>query len=88
VSSTRCRLSGISPLSFLPVAFFFFVFFFPVFVLYIPFVSPIQYVCVLLKFYLDFSWLDARSTLFYLRMCVNVINAQMQFWQGLLYLHK
>jgi hypothetical protein len=30
---------------------FFFGFFFFAFVLYIPLVSPIQYVCVLLKFY-------------------------------------
>jgi hypothetical protein len=38
---------------------------------------PVQSVCVLLKFYWNFCWLDARLALFYLRVSVNVRDAKM-----------
>jgi hypothetical protein len=61
-------------LSLLPVACFLGFF---CFMLCIPIVSPVQSACVLLNFYWNFCWLDARSALFYLRVSVNVRNAQM-----------
>jgi hypothetical protein len=39
--------------------------------------SRVQSACVLLKFYWNFCWLDARSALFYLKVSVNVRDAQM-----------
>jgi hypothetical protein len=56
---------------------FFFFFFFSCFCVCISLVSLVQYTCVLLKFYWNFSWLDARSAIFYLRVCVNIRETQM-----------
>jgi hypothetical protein len=73
VPVTACVLHPLSspadsaPVSSVGSLFSFFLFFFPAFVLCIPLIFPVQYACVLLKFYWNFSWLDARSALFYLR---------------------
>jgi hypothetical protein len=50
---------------------------FCLFVLFIPLFLHVQSACVLLRFYWNFSWLDARSAFFYLRVSVNVREAQM-----------
>jgi hypothetical protein len=41
------------------------------------FVCLVQSACVLLIFYWNFCWLDAKLTIFYLRAIVNVKEAQM-----------
>jgi hypothetical protein len=68
---TRRHLRQSPPLPLLPAAWFLCFLF--VCVVY----SLVQIAWVLLTFYWNICWLDARSTLFYLGVCVNVREAQM-----------